>query len=627
MTPPSAPSEAERPPSRSGLDFTPQPMVRWFHPMELVRAGTKAVLSSLFGAYADWREVQALRAATASARADARIPHGTARTVTADGSHEWYDLSDHEDLWLDYTADLGDGFDATYTIARLLAERRLTVGGHETERGQMLVMGGDQVYPTASRTEYQDRLVGPYRAALPWVLDEPPPLLFAVPGNHDWYDGLTSFLRLFTQGRWVGGWKTEQRRSYFAVKLPHDWWLWGIDIQLSADIDEPQLDYFRALASTESIMPPGSKVVLCTPEPSWVYAETQGPEAYQNLGYVEEDIIEAHGHEMTVGLAGDLHAYARYAEADTGRQRFVAGGGGAYLYPTHDLPEALEVDTADGPDRFATRQAQSDPSGESVFPPRATSRRLSWGALLLPFKNRVFGASLAALYLLFAWLVQSATVTPSLSGAGGGRSLLEHMAGADAFGAVLGAVEAIVKHAPGAMLLVIVLWGGLSAFADLKGALAKAGLGAVHAAAHLVLAVALMWGFAVLNLGVGLSPWGVHALPHALLFAAEMVVAGGLLGGALMGLYLLLTNRLFRLVGVRGVHANELFSCQHIPHYKHVLRLHVEADGLTIYPIGVPAVETGWSLRPDGRPEDPWFEGTGPVVDRAELIEPPVRVP
>jgi len=603
-------------------------MVRWFHPLELVRAGTKAMLSSLFGAYADWREVQALQAAL-SPGSDDRMPSGTVRTATGSGgTHEWFDLSDRDALWVDYTADLGDGFDATYTMARLLAERRLSVGGHETERGQMLVMGGDQVYPTASRTEYQNRLTGPYRAALPWVLDETPPLLFAVPGNHDWYDGLTSFLRLFTQGRWIGGWKTVQRRSYFAIKLPHDWWLWGIDIQLDADVDAPQLDYFRAIASREAIMPSGSKVVLCTPEPSWVFAETKGAAAYDNLGYLEDEIIRGCGHEMAVGLAGDLHAYARYAEPDTGKQRFIAGGGGAYLYPTHDLPDTLDVETPDGhEDRFTMPRGRSEGTGDSVFPARSTSLGFSWRALLLPFKNPVFGAVVAALYLLFAWLVQSATVTPSFSTGGGGTSLLEHMATAEAFGAVLGAVEAIVKHAPGAMLLVVVLWGGLSAFADLKSPLAKAGLGAIHTAAHLVLAVSLMWGGALLNLGAGLSPWPVDDLRHVLLFSAEVLVAGAILGGGLMGLYLLLTNRLFRLIGVPGVHANELFSCQHLPNYKHVLRLHVEADGLTIYPIGVRAVETRWSLRPDGAPEDPWFDGETELTDRAELIEPPIRVP
>lgn len=628
MSPPRSPGE-DRPQTWEDLDFTPQRMVRWFDPLELVRAGTRAGLSALFGAYADRREVQALQAGAQSARDGADMTTGTVRTAAGDGTHEWYDLSDRDALWFDYVADLGDGFDATYTIARLLAERRLAVGGHATERGQVLVMGGDQVYPTASRVEYHNRLVGPYRAALPWVLDEAPPLLFAVPGNHDWYDGLTSFLRLFTQGRWIGGWKTEQRRSYFAVKLPHDWWLWGIDIQLNADIDGPQLDYFRALAADDAIMPTGSKVVLCTPEPSWLFAETKGRAAYQNLGYLEDKIIEANGHEMAVGLAGDLHMYARYEAAETGHQRVIAGGGGAYLYPTHDLPETLGADPAAGTDRFEMQPALGGDSDGPVFPDVSTSRGLSWRALLLPFKNPGFGGAVALLYLLFAWLTQSATVWPyfGTADAPGGTpsSLLTHLANTSDAGSALDAVLDATQHAPGAALLAIVLWVGLVAFADLKswgGALVA---GTLHAAAHLGLATALMWGFAVLNrAGVGLPATGGL---HLLLFVGEMAVVGGLLGGLLTGLYLILANRLLGLVGKTGVHANEVFSAQHIPHYKNFLRLHVGADGgLTLYPIGVSSVDTEWSVRPDGAPEAPWFEGSAPLADRAELIEPPIRM-
>jgi len=612
-----------RPQSDADLDFTPQPMVRWFYPLELVRTGTEAVLSSLFGAYADWREVQALQARD-RALDGAADASDILRTITPEGGGptEWYDLSEAEGRWVDYTADLGDGFDPTYTIARLLAERRLAVDDHETERGHLLVMGGDQVYPTASRKMYQDRLVGPYRAALPCVTDEAPPYLFAVPGNHDWYDGLTSFLRLFTQNRWIGGWRTRQRRSYFAIKLPHDWWLWGIDVQLDSDIDEPQLNYFKSIASAESIMPAGSKVVLCTAEPTWVYSETDGPDAYQTLGYVRDKVISANDHELAVGLAGDLHNYARYADDDTDQQRFIAGGGGAYLYPTHDLPEALDLTTPDG-DRSHLRLQQSRAAGteESLFPSREASRRLTWGALLLPFKNRTFGAVVAALYLLFAWLLESSTVVTAFAeeDAAPFQSLLKHMADDLGFWAGVGATVEVLKHTPSGVVLVLVLLGGLSAFADLSTWPRKFAVGVVHTGAHLLLAVALMWGFAKLNVGV--LNMTADSLGHALFFSAEMLGVGGLLGGTLIGLYLVLANR------VLSVHTNEVFSCQHIPHYKHVVRLHVDPDGdLTIYPLGVPTVETNWSVQAEGQPQKPWFEGTNALADRVELIEPPVSV-
>ena len=91
--------------------------------------------------------------------------------------------------------------------------------------------------------------------------------LLAIPGNHDWYDGLTNFVRIFCQDGFVGGWKTRQRRSYFAARLPHGWWLWGVDIQFDTYIDKPQLDYFRAAGAG---MKAGDRVILATGKPSWM---------------------------------------------------------------------------------------------------------------------------------------------------------------------------------------------------------------------------------------------------------------------------------------------------------------------------------------------------------------------
>jgi len=64
-------------------------------------------------------------------------------------------------------ADIGDGFDPTYTIAYLLAQPGLTVEGQQLPRGEVLMFGGDEVYPTASTQRYEDRTKGPYKAAMP----------------------------------------------------------------------------------------------------------------------------------------------------------------------------------------------------------------------------------------------------------------------------------------------------------------------------------------------------------------------------------------------------------------------------------------------------------------------------
>src|SRR3954453_16240537 len=122
------------------LGFTPQDQVRWLAPGELLRTAVKVVLSSLFADYADRREVQAALPATTLTLAP-----------DADGG-----------LSFDHVADLGDGFNATYTGAPLMAGGEAAVDAPPSgqgppvrlPRGRLLVLGGDQVYPTASSTGY-----------------------------------------------------------------------------------------------------------------------------------------------------------------------------------------------------------------------------------------------------------------------------------------------------------------------------------------------------------------------------------------------------------------------------------------------------------------------------------------
>ena len=68
--------------------------------------------------------------------------------------------------------------------------------------------------------------------------DYPGPQCFAIPGNHDWIDGLDTFQRHFQHKGWLGGWLLPQSNSYFALRLPHGWWLLALDLVLVGDIGE-----------------------------------------------------------------------------------------------------------------------------------------------------------------------------------------------------------------------------------------------------------------------------------------------------------------------------------------------------------------------------------------------------
>src|SRR5215210_2226140 len=381
-----------RPKTLSDLPFPRHRAVRWLNPGMLLETAKFVLLSSVFGTYADKREVQA-------------------SAVTP----PFLDHSAGTEMWVDYVSDIGDGFDATYSVAYLLAQPKLDVaridddaGPGETSpttRGTLLVMGGDQVYPSASAQAYEEKTKGPYNAALPHADD--PPALFAVPGNHDWYDGLTSFLRFFCQGGWVGGWKTEQRRSYFAVKLPQRWWLLGIDIQFDTYIDAPQIDYFRAVAEE---IKDGDGIILCTAKPSWVEGGRADSKAYATLDYFISVVLGKSPDQVRLMLSGDAHHYARYTEIDGERSLVTCGGGGAYLSATSRddeplilPPETLQADRVDPPPgaKFAWRAA---------YPTPEESRRMAVRILdRLPRRNPGFVALMVAAQALLSYVIVAST--------------------------------------------------------------------------------------------------------------------------------------------------------------------------------------------------------------------------
>lgn len=595
-----------RPASLDELPFERQPAVRWYSPTLLASAGLQVVMASAFGSYLDKRELQSVL-----------------------GQEPFTDLSDRGEVWVDYVADTGDGFDATYTVASLVGRSRLDVKGlaDSLPRGDLLVFGGDQVYPDATAGGYEHRLTGPFTAALPWTPPDRRPALFAVPGNHDWYDGLTSFLRVFGQQKAIGGWQTYQTRSYFAVKLPHGWWLWGVDAYLDTYIDEPQLRFFDGLE-----VAPGDRIVVCTADPSWVEAAAD-PAAYRNLAYLERKIVAPKGAEVALMLAGDLHHYARYTAADRGRHKITAGGGGAFLHPTHGLPSHVPVRT--DPNRAATETTYER---LTTYPTAGRSRLLALGTLALPWRNPSFAPLVGLLHLLVTAEVlrrftdrAGAAVADDAAGratADAGARLVE-MIGAATPGDV---VADIVASLPSLALVVAVLLA-LVGFATpprrlrpAPAAWAKRAMGLGHTALHLAAVVLVVW----LTLqAASLAP------PGWLLIAAAYVAAlvlGGVVGSVVFAAYLTLANVIW------GAEDNHAFSAQRHSGHKNFLRLHLGADGaLTVHALGVDRPGRRWQAVPEAaRVDDPWIVPTGhnPVprlIDRvtfpgrpAAPAEPPV---
>jgi len=393
------------------LGFEPRRAVRWLSPSQLITSGMQVVIAQQFADFADKRDTQ-----------DA-YEQGV---IAVDGSE-----SDDE-LWFDFVADLGDGFDGTYTMARMLAEDQHAVTDeagteHVLPRGSLLVMGGDEVYPTASDRAYADRMLGPYRAASA-DLPRRAGTMLVLPGNHDWYDGLASFLRLFARGHDVGAWRTVQRRSYFAVKLRPKWWLVAVDAQLGTTIDEPQLQYFRDTLWPE--LAEGDAIILCTASPYWETTPYDA-DAFETTGWFEKNFLRGKlsdpddpdsplvptGAKVRLWLSGDHHHYDRYVqrtdadpagplEADPRRTQLITNGlGGAYtmgvdrLAPTLQLPDPQSRQKPD-PDEVVDFDA-----GPTRFPGPKLARRMQWllawpfTKYWLPRRNPLFATSMGVAML------------------------------------------------------------------------------------------------------------------------------------------------------------------------------------------------------------------------------------
>ncbi|MEU4717788.1 metallophosphoesterase [Micromonospora purpureochromogenes] len=545
------------------LGFTPRKPVPWLAPFLLISTGIRTLLAMLFGAYLDKRELQNA------------LESKIARQVGPDGG-----------LWLDYVADLGDGFNATYSVAYLLAQRELEVDGHRLPRAQTLVMGGDQVYPSAAYEAYEDRCKGPYQAALP-VAPPERPTLFAVPGNHDWYDGLTAFLRLFVRSRdrHFGGWGTGQSRSYFAVELPADWWLLGLDDQSGSYLDDPQLAYFDEVARR---LGPQSMIILAVPAPTWVKS-VDHPTAYDSIDYFIRTILAPTGAHVRLLISGDLHHYARYAGPE--RQLITCGGGGAYLYPTHKLPERIEVPPKDTLSRRASATRPYDLVAR--YPDAARSRRYGWGIFpRLPFRNPGFTTLLGALHTLL--MLAMAGVTANRTGS----------------------TEQRLFSVPLVIMLGVTLLGA-AFFAKPPSAGGKRHvrhwiLGVSHGLAQVGLAAAGTWAW--LALPFYDWPWPLPAVAAAVVYGPVI----GLVSSQVVAAYLLAA-------GAFGVNVNELFAGQGIEDSKSFLRMRIDPDGsLTIYPIAVDRVSRDWQLNPDQSPTASWLTPKTTLTPR--LAEPPVTL-
>jgi hypothetical protein len=539
-------------------------MVDWFDPLVLGVVAVRTLISTTIGEYADQRPMQEAADGEENdeklvTRHDFSKPAGANLLYPpdadpnnlnhsqrhAEGEKEKGDSALNaaranrrlklcaDALWVDFIADLGDGFEATYAMASLLAADRLEIkhADKPLPAGQILIFGGDLAYPNATIEEYRRRCLDPYDWAFTADRKKPEPdrELFFIAGNHDWYDGLSAFTTQFCyEASSVGGWRCRQERSYFALRLPYDWWIWGIDVALGDKIDVGQLHYFQKIVARIKEKE-NAKILIILHAPDWTKP------AYNALTSICQ--LAREKGEVCAIIAGDLHHYSRYQSIDKDDrlataaplrgaplQLITSGGGGAFAHPTHDRTSTLAIEPA-----VATRRRRATGIGRKVekpetekylfraksfYPSKGLSRLLVLKNLALPFRNTRFALLLGFVYLLYAWVFNVTLARDPLSlapGAPGGQV-------ADA-----AAVATAAESSPAFFFMLLGLWLGLISYVDanltgratkwLNGPF-KVLLGTLHCSAHVtallyVSALSLMLSTDLLNPLIGmLTLWG-----------------------------------------------------------------------------------------------------------------------
>lgn len=285
------------------------------------------------------------------------------KALTPDDAEYLFDhLAERDDLWLDFMADCGDGFNSSYQIARMLAQPTLEVdceeevaeSEYESEdnskaadspkkkkprmrkfkrtfpRGEALVIGGDLAYPHPDAESYETRLFRCFEYAMrpprdydPQAISTPAsqpikslreykgPSAFAIPGNHDWFDGLNTFTRYICKRDWLGGWFMPQKTSHFCLKLPHGWWLFGVDLALENDINTEQFSLFQRIA--EKHMREDDAVIIVTHEPRWLLDAYENSDSSEDkLAFLMNKVLKG---RVVLRLAGDIHNYTRHSKS------------------------------------------------------------------------------------------------------------------------------------------------------------------------------------------------------------------------------------------------------------------------------------------------------------------------
>ncbi len=128
----------------------------------------------------------------------------------------------------------------------------------------------------------------------------------------------------------------------------------------------PQANYFVSVARQ---MKSDAKVILCASTPSWLHADEDNEKellqpfkrGIDHISNILKD--ECPGAKIPLVLSGDLHHYSRYQAQPSGTNFIGAGGGGAFLHPTHTLPASMRLTMAGRLEKLNMTQRKLESDG------------------------------------------------------------------------------------------------------------------------------------------------------------------------------------------------------------------------------------------------------------------------
>jgi Calcineurin-like phosphoesterase len=274
--------------------------------------------------------------------------------------------------------DPGEQDASQYAVVPALLSQQKGVG--------FMVICSDVIYPSGDVNDYVAGFYRPYEG-----FKRP---IFAIPGNHDWYDGLNGFMwhlcgaealpgddyiatsysvrERLARFLWRRGskpdrdrlvpwrntraepgepWRPHQPGPYWAIETA-DLMVVGIDTGITGEIDREQGEWLKRVSAHDKpkILLTGKPLLVNRSHEPCDICDKPGAPSLGKFPTVDS-IVRHPAFNYVATIGGDIHNYQHYPVTLRDGRRLdyvVSGGGGAYMSATHPISPEGEIRRAKG---------------------------------------------------------------------------------------------------------------------------------------------------------------------------------------------------------------------------------------------------------------------------------------